>query len=275
MTGSSANAGAREAVAAGPLLQLSRLTVTYRSERGRIAVVDDLGFELGAGESLGIVGESGSGKSQTALAVLGLLPQGAEVDGSIVFDGHELRGQPESVLNRVRGSAIGAVFQNPVASLNPHLRIGRQMSEVLEVHRGMSRAAATAEVRHWLDAVQLADAGRRLTQYPHELSGGMCQRVAIAMALCCRPRLLIADEPTTALDVTTQALLLDLLQHLRRDLRLALLLISHDLGVVAELCDSALVMHRGRMVEQGATERILRAPAHAYTARLVAARPLP
>lgn len=258
-----------------PLLQVSRLTVSYPAGRQRIAVVDDLSFELAAGEALGIVGESGSGKSQTALAVLGLVPGSAHVDGSIVFDGQELRGLPEAALNRVRGRAIGAVFQNPVASLNPHLRIGLQMSEVLEVHQGMSRSAATAEARRWLDAVQIADPARRLRQYPYELSGGMCQRVAIAMALCCRPRLLIADEPTTALDVTTQALLLDLLRQLRRELGLALLLISHDLGVVSELCARALVMRSGRLVEQGVTAQILRAPAHGYTEKLLAARPLP
>lgn len=257
-----------------PLLQVSRLTVSYPAGRHRIGVVDDLSFELAAGEALGVVGESGSGKSQTALAVLGLVPPSARVDGSIVFDGQELRGLQEAALNRLRGSAIGAVFQNPVASLNPHLRIGRQMSEVLEVHEGMSRSAAAAEAQRWLDAVQIADAARRLRQYPHELSGGMCQRIAIAMALCCRPRLLIADEPTTALDVTTQALLLDLLQQLRRELGLSLLLISHDLGVVSELCERALVMRSGRLVEQGVTAQILRAPAHGYTARLLAARPL-
>ncbi len=247
------------------LLEVRGLSVAFGDRR----VVDRLDFVLAPGEALGIVGESGSGKSQAALAILGLSPASAHVDGSIVFDGHELIGLRQRQLNRLRGREIGAVFQNPVASLNPHLRIGLQLSEMLEVHRGMGRAAALAESARLLDAVRVSDPARRLRQFPHELSGGLCQRVAIAMALSCGPRLLVADEPTTALDATTQAQLLDLLLRLRRELRLALLLISHDLAVVGELCEQVLVMQAGRVTEHGATAQVLQAPQQAYTATLV------
>ncbi len=251
------------------LLQVDALCVRY----GPQPVVDDVGFALAAGETLGIVGESGSGKSQTALAVLGLSGAAAQVEGSIRFEGRELLGLRERDRRRLRGSsAISAVFQNPGASLNPHLRLGEQLSEGLRYHLGGSRAAALAEARRLLDAVRVPDASRRLRQYPHELSGGQNQRVAIAMALACAPRLLVADEPTTALDATTQAQLLDLLREQCRERQLALLLISHDLGVVAELCSHALVMRAGRIVDRGPTHRLLSAPGHPYTARLLAAR---
>ncbi|MGB0220468.1 MAG: ABC transporter ATP-binding protein [Sinimarinibacterium flocculans] len=252
----------------GALLQVDALCVRY----GPQPVVDGVGFALAAGETLGIVGESGSGKSQTALAVLGLSDAAAQVEGSIRFEGRELLGLRERDRRRLRGSAISAVFQNPGASLNPHLRLDEQLSEGLRYHRGWSRAAALAEARRLLDAVRVPDASRRLRQYPHELSGGQNQRVAIAMALACAPRLLVADEPTTALDATTQAQLLDLLREQCRERRLALLLISHDLGVVAELCSHALVMRAGRIVDRGPTHRLLSAPGHPYTARLLAAR---
>jgi ABC-type glutathione transport system ATPase component len=252
------------------LLQVQDLVV--RLGRGAPAVVDGVGFELAAGEALGLVGESGSGKSQTALAVLGLSPRGARVEGRVVFDGQPLLGLSERALARVRGRRIGAVFQNPLASLNPHLRIGTQLHEVLTVHRVASGAAAQAECLRLLDAVRIADAPRVLRQYPHELSGGQCQRAAIAIALACRPQLLLADEPTTALDVTTQAQLLDLLRQLRRELGLALLLISHDLGVIAELCERVLVMRGGAVVEQGSVVQLRSALRDAYTAALLAAR---
>ncbi|MEW6166378.1 MAG: ABC transporter ATP-binding protein [Pseudomonadota bacterium] len=251
------------------LLQVQDLVV--RLGRDAPAVVDGVSFELAAGEALGLVGESGSGKSQTALAVLGLSPRGARVEGRIVFDGRPLLGLSERALARVRGRRIGAVFQNPLASLDPHLRIGTQLREVLAVHRVATGAAARAECLRLLDAVRIADAPRVLRQYPHELSGGQCQRAAIAIALACRPQLLLADEPTTALDVTTQAQLLDLLRQLRRELGLALLLISHDLGVVAELCERVLVMRAGAVVEQGSVAQLRAAPRAAYTAALLAA----
>lgn len=256
-----------------PLLAVEHLRVRLPQPVGAPAtVVDDVGFALAHGESLGIVGESGSGKSQTALAILGLSAAGARIDGSIRFEGQEWLGMPEVQRNRLRGAAVAAVFQNPVQSLNPHLRIGAQMAEGLRVHRDLSRAAARSECLRWLDAVRVADPVNRLSQYPHELSGGMCQRICIAMALSCEPRLLIADEPTTALDVSTQAQLLDLLRALKSELRLALLLISHDLGVVAELCERTLVMRRGVGVELGATAQVLGQPQHPYTVTLVASR---
>lgn len=239
---------------------------------GGRAVVDGIDFTLAHGEALGIVGESGSGKSQTALAVLGLCDEQARVCGSVRFDDRELIGMHERELRGLRGAQMAAVFQNPQASLNPHLRIGVQLAEGLRYHLHCSRARAAIEARRLLDAVRIADAPRRLQQYPHELSGGMCQRVALAMALACAPQLLIADEPTTALDVTTQARLLDLMREQCRERGLALLLISHDLGVVSELCGRALVMRAGRVVEHGALNVLLSAPQHPYTAMLLQAR---
>ncbi|MFC4252456.1 ABC transporter ATP-binding protein [Sinimarinibacterium flocculans] len=243
-----------------------------RVHLGARAVVDGIGFALDAGEALGIVGESGSGKSQTALAVLGLCDASARLSGSVQFAGRELIGLRERDLHRIRGAQLAAVFQNPAASLNPHLRIGVQLAEGQQYHLGRSRAAALAEAHRLLDAVRVADAGRRLHQYPHELSGGMCQRVALAMALACEPRLLIADEPTTALDVTTQARMLELIGEQCRERGLALLLISHDLGVVSELCREAVVMRAGQIVERGMSADLLSAPQHPYTAALVEAR---
>lgn len=251
-----------------PLLAVAQLRVDF----GANPVVDGVNFTLAPGQTLGVVGASGCGKTQTALAVLGLLPREAQVRGSVCYDGHELLGMAERQRNRYRGHGIAAVFQNPMASLTPHLRIETQIAEGLRQHHDLPQAAVRAECLRLLDAVRVADAPRRLRQYPHELSGGLCQRVAIAAALACRPRLLVADEPTTALDMTTQAQLLDLLRELQQALRLSLLLISHDLGVVAELCDAMLVMHAGRVVEYGPTAVVLHAPRHDRTARLLAAR---
>jgi ABC-type microcin C transport system duplicated ATPase subunit YejF len=266
-----AGADSRDGVRSEPLLAVEDLRMVF----GAVPVVDGVGFRLAAGQTLGIVGASGSGKTQTALAVLGLLPQAAQVHGSIRYDGVELLGMPERQRNRIRGAGIAAVFQNPLASLTPHLRVETQIAEGLRRHAGLSRAAARAECLRLLDAVRVADAPRRLRQYPHELSGGLCQRVAIAAALACRPRLLVADEPTTALDMTTQAQLLDLLRELQRALGLSLLLISHDLGVVAELCETLLVMRDGQVLESGRAATVLQAPRHAYTAKLLAARNAP
>jgi len=245
--------------------------------RGRAAapvtVLDGVSLSLAAGESLGLVGESGSGKSQTALATLGLLPASAMVEGSIRFDGNELLGLSRRQMDRLRGSRIAMIFQDPMTSLNPSLSIGLQLAEVLEVHRGANRRDALREAARMLDAVRIPDSMRRLQQYPHELSGGQRQRVMIAMALLCKPQLLIADEPTTALDVTIQAQILDLLDELRRELNLALLLITHDLGVVAGHCDRVAVMYAGRIVEAGPSTAVLANPAHPYTAALLASRP--
>jgi len=256
-----------------PLLRVSDLQISYAGARGEVRAVGGLSFELEAGQTLGIVGESGSGKSQTALALLGLQPRTARLQGSVRFEGSELLGLGERALNRVRGRRIGLVFQDPMSSLNPYLTIGSQMAEVLVWHRGLSRSAALAECARMLDAVRIADAGARLRQYPHEFSGGMRQRVLIASALLCRPALLIADEPTTALDMTVQAEILGLLQQLQAELGLALLLISHDLDVVAQVCERVLVMYAGRAVESAAARRLLTAPRHPYTAGLLASRP--
>lgn len=252
------------------LLTVDALRVRHRA----VTVLDGVSFAIAAGESLGLVGESGSGKSQTALAVLGLLPATATVEGSIRFRDEELLGAGRAQLDRVRGSRIAMVFQDPMSSLNPYLRIGVQMAEVLQQHRGSSRAAALHDAARLLDAVRISDPRRRLTQYPHELSGGMRQRVLIAMALLAQPELLIADEPTTALDVTVQAEVLAVLDDLRRDLGLALLLITHDLGVVSGNCERMAVMYAGRIVEAGNTADVLTRPAHPYTAALLATRPV-
>lgn len=237
------------------------------------AIVDGLSFALGAGEGLAVVGESGSGKTQAALALLGLQAAGLRADGSVRFDGEELVGAAPAALRRVRGARVGFVFQDPAASLNPYLTIGLQIAEVLEAHHGLGRAAALDEARRLLEAVRIADAPRRLRQYPHELSGGMRQRAMLAVALAGRPQLLIADEPTTALDATVQQQLVALLRELRRELGLALLLITHDLGLVGELCERTLVLYAGRVMEQGPSERLLSRPTHPYTRGLLRARP--
>jgi oligopeptide transport system ATP-binding protein len=250
-------------------LQVEGLRIEYAG----IAVVDGVSFELAAGDTLGIVGESGCGKSQTALALLGLLPATARIGGSLHLDGRELSGLSERDWNRVRGDRIALVFQDPMTSLNPCLDIGTQMAEVLCLHRGLSRAAALSECERMLDAVRIADAPARLRQYPHELSGGMRQRVLVATALLCRPALLVADEPTTALDATVQAEILDLLQDLQAEFQLALLLISHDLDVIAAVCSRTLVMYAGRVVESAPTRQLLQHPRHPYTAGLLASRP--
>jgi oligopeptide transport system ATP-binding protein len=256
-----------------PLLRVRDLNITYATAQGQRQAVRGVGFDLAAGETLGLVGESGSGKSQTALALPGLLPRAAQLRGSVRFDGAELLGRGEPELNRLRGRRIAMVFQDPMTSLNPHLSIGTQMAETLRWHQGWSRAAALAECARMLDAVRIANAPARLRQYPHEFSGGMRQRVLIAGALLCRPALLIADEPTTALDVTVQAEILDLLGELRRQMGLALLLISHDLDVVAGVCERVQVMYAGQVVEAGPAAQLLAAPRHPYTAALLAARP--
>ena len=255
------------------LLDVRDLDVRFHTDDGVVSAVNGLSFRLGAGETLGIVGESGSGKSQTALAILGLLADNAEVRGQVLFDGEDLLRAPAAARRAVRGRRIGMVFQDPMTSLNPYLRIGLQMAEVLETHQGLGRSAALAEAARMLDAVQVPDSVRRLQAYPHELSGGQRQRVMMAMTLLPRPALLLADEPTTALDVTVQAGLLRLLGELQRDLGLAILFITHDMGVVAEVCTRTLVLYGGQCMEQGTTADLLAAPRHPYTAGLLAARP--
>ncbi|GGC40305.1 ABC transporter ATP-binding protein [Siccirubricoccus deserti] len=230
-------------------------------------------LSVAPGEALGLVGESGCGKSVTWLAALGLLPGKARIGGSVTLHGEELLGASSARLDRVRGGRVAMIFQDPASSLNPVHRIGRQITEALALHRGIGGAAARAEARRLLDQVGIPDAARRLDAYPHELSGGQNQRVMIAMALAGQPELLVADEPTTALDVTIQAQILDLLGALRRETGMALVLITHDLGVVAETCERVAVMYAGRIVETAATARLFADPAHPYTQGLLGALP--
>jgi oligopeptide/dipeptide ABC transporter ATP-binding protein len=255
------------------LLEVSGLDVTFATRDGPVRAVKNLSFRVAPGEVLGIVGESGSGKTQAAMAILGLLADNGRVTGSIGFEGRELTGLPEAELQRVRGARIAMVFQDPMTSLNPYLTIGQQMALVLRQHRGLRGAAARAESLRLLTAVHITDPASRLDMYPHELSGGMRQRVMIATALLCQPALLIADEPTTALDVTVQAQILALMAELRATFGTAILLITHDLGVAAGTCDRLLVMKDGECLEQGPVEACFRRPQTAYTRQLLAAVP--
>jgi peptide/nickel transport system ATP-binding protein len=254
---------------AAPLLQLAGLSVAF----GGATVVHGIDLAIAPGEALGMVGESGCGKSVTWLAALGLLPAKARVGGSVTLGGAELLHASPATLERVRGGRVAMIFQDPASALNPVHRLGRQVQEALRLHRGLGGAAARAEAKRLFDLVGIPDAARRLDAFPHELSGGQNQRVMIAMALAGQPELLIADEPTTALDVTIQAQILDLLQALRRELGMALVLISHDLGVVAEVCDRVAVMYAGRLVEQASAARFFANPRHPYAQGLMAALP--
>jgi peptide/nickel transport system ATP-binding protein len=236
-------------------------------------LVEDVAFSIAQGESLGVVGESGSGKSLTSLAIMRLLPRNLTAAGSVVLDGVDLFRLSESAMREVRGAMIGMIFQEPMTALNPAMRVGDQIAEALRAHKPVSRAEARAEALRLLDRVHIPDARRRIDAFPHELSGGQRQRVGIAIALAPGPKLLIADEPTTALDVTVQAEVLELLGELIADLNMSLLLISHDLGVVASITERTLVMNAGRCVETGLTARVLQKPEEAYTRRLVAAFP--
>jgi peptide/nickel transport system ATP-binding protein len=257
-----------------PLLAVERLDVRFAGPSGPIPAVEGVSFEIAAGETVALVGESGSGKTVTARTVLRLLDPAAHIDGGrVLFDGRDLLQLPEAELRRIRGDQISMVFQEPMTSLNPLHRVGKQVAEVLRLHRGRSRSAAADEAVHLLDRVGIGDAALRARQYPHSLSGGMRQRVMIAMALACEPRLLIADEPTTALDVTVEAQILDLIRERTRESSTAVLLITHDLDVVADMADRILVMHRGRIVESGAAESVLDAPSHDYTRSLLDALP--
>jgi len=255
------------------LLQVENLEVRLRTARGSAAAVRGVSFALDRGETLGLVGESGSGKSMMGLALLGLLPEGAEVSGRIRFDGRELMGLADAELCKLRGDRIGIVFQEPMTALNPLHSVGRQVAEPLLVHRRLTAAVARETAIRLLDRVGLPDAARRFDAYPHQLSGGQRQRVVIAMALACDPDLLIADEPTTALDVTLQRQILDRLAELGDSSGMALLLISHDLGVIAENTQRMLVMYGGSIVESGPTPAVLRRLAHPYSQGLLGARP--
>jgi peptide/nickel transport system ATP-binding protein len=256
-----------------PLLDVTDLTVTLPTAQGRRAALRGVSFTLDRAGTLGLVGESGCGKSLTALALMGLLPDGAEVAGSIRFDGRELTPLDDAALGALRGDRIGMVFQEPMTALNPVHGIGDQIAESLRLHKQMSATAARAEALRLLERVQLPRARERLDAYPHELSGGQRQRVVIAIALACGPDLLIADEPTTALDATIQREVLDLLDELRRDSGMALLLISHNLDVMAARVERLAVMYGGQIVESGPTREVFEQRAHPYTRGLFAARP--
>ncbi len=258
-----------------PLLAVHGLTVTFPSRGRDVAVVDGIDFDLAAGDVLGIVGESGSGKSLTALSILRLIGKpGRIAAGSIQFAGEDLVTKSESEMHRLRGSAISMIFQEPMSSLNPVFTIGDQIMEPLRQHRGLDKRGARRAALEMLQLVEIPDAARRIDEYPHQMSGGMRQRIMIAIALACRPKLLIADEPTTALDVTIQAQILDLLRTLQRDLGMAVILITHDLGVVAEFARRALVMYAGRVVEAAPVGRLFKAPQHPYTQGLLASMPV-
>ena len=256
-----------------PLLEVNNLSVKFRMADSEVTAVNDISFSLERGQTLGIVGESGSGKSQTVLAMMGLLASNGRASGRVRFDGQELLGMPLAALNKIRGNRVAMIFQDPMTSLNPYLTVERQLTEVLEFHRGMSRKAARADALRALDAVKIPDAERRMGMYPHEFSGGMRQRVMVAMALLCEPDVLVADEPTTALDVTVQAQILSLLRDLQRDKGTAIVMITHDLGVVAGLCDEVIVLYGGRVMEQGTAESIFYQPTHPYTIGLLGAVP--
>ncbi|OPZ39968.1 MAG: Oligopeptide transport ATP-binding protein OppD [Synergistetes bacterium ADurb.BinA166] len=249
----------------GPLLEVSDLSVVYRTYEGTVAAVNGLGFSLHRGRTLGLVGESGAGKTTTALSIMGLVPSppGVVESGRIIFDGQDLLRLPEREMKRIRGNRISMIFQDPMTSLNPVLTVGLQISEALAAHQDLSEAEAERRAAEMLERVQIPAA--RYREYPHEFSGGMRQRVVIAMALACNPSLIIADEPTTALDVTIQAQVLELMKSLKEEFATSMIMITHDLGVVGEVCDNVAVMYAGRIVETGSLEQVFSDALHPYT----------
>lgn len=257
------------------VLEVGDLSVQFRTEDGTVSAVDRIALRLKPGEIVGIVGESGCGKSVTAMSLAGLLPPAARVSGSARLAGKELIGAKEAVLRSVRGRDIAYIFQEPMTSLNPVLTVGRQIGEVLEVHEHLSRAKARAKAIELMTLVGIPAAQERVDSYPHEMSGGMRQRVVIAMAVACGPKVLVADEPTTALDVTVQAGILNVLRDLRRELGTAILIITHDLGVIADVADRVVVMYAGRVVESAPVQELFDHPRHRYTVGLLEASPRP
>ncbi|WP_372571614.1 ABC transporter ATP-binding protein [Ruegeria jejuensis] len=257
-----------------PLLSVENLRIELAAREWMVPVVDDLSIYLNAGETLSIVGESGSGKSMTALAVMGLLPSiGRIAQGRILFEGRDMTHMDDASLRAIRGNQISMIFQEPMTSLNPVYTVGEQIAEVLRLHKGLSNQDAWSRAIDLLDAVRIPDVRRRAKAYPHEMSGGQRQRVMIAMALACRPKILIADEPTTALDVTVQAEIFELMRELARETRTATILITHDMGVVAEMANRVVVMYRGEKVEDGEAEAVIQRPQHPYTQTLIASVP--
>ena len=254
-------------------LSVERLRVSFSHRTGSIEAVDRVSLEVARSECVGLVGESGSGKTQIFMAAMGLLGRNAQVSGSVRFEGNELLAADASTLNRVRGSKLTMIFQDPMTSLTPHLQIGTQLAEVVVTHLGMPWKDARSFAGRMLERVHVPEPQRRLNQYPHELSGGMRQRVMIAISLLCEPSLVIADEPTTALDVTIQAQIIELLRAVRGEFGMALVLISHDLAVVAGLADRILVMYAGGVVENAIAEELFRQPRHPYTAELLKCMP--
>ena len=257
------------------LLKVDDLKTQFVTDSGLVRAVDGVTFDVKAGEVVGIVGESGSGKSVTNLSILGLLPkpQGRIAGGSVRFRGDDLVGRSEDELRAIRGNRIAMIFQDPMTSLNPYLRVEEQLAEVVQLHMGLDRQAAVKRSVELLERVGIPDAANRIKSYPHEFSGGMRQRVMIAMALLCDPDVLIADEPTTALDVTIQAQILELLNELRAERGMAIIFITHDLGVVAGMCDRVIVMYAGRIVEEAPTEQLFAEPQHPYTQALLRSVP--
>jgi len=258
-----------------PLLEIRDLKIEFETEEGIITAVDGVNFRVDAGQTLCVVGESGCGKSVTCHAVLQLTPpNGRIVSGEILFEGRDLLALDENMMGAIRGRDITMIFQDPLTSLNPVHTIGAQLAESLILHQGLRRGAALKEAGGLLERVGIADAGRRLKEYPHQLSGGMNQRVMIAMALACRPALLIADEPTTALDVTIQAQILELMLEIQDEMGMAIQFISHNLGVISEVADEVAVMYAGRIVERASTEAIFEEPLHPYTKGLIETVPV-
>jgi peptide/nickel transport system ATP-binding protein len=253
-------------LAGDPLLSVEDLRVEFETEDGVVKAVDGISYEVGRGRTLGVVGESGSGKTVGAMTILGLTrAQGARISGRIVFEGRDLLSLPEPELRKIRGKEIAMIFQDPSTALHPLYRIGAQITEAVRAHQDVTKAQARARAVELLGLVGIPDPGKRVDDYPHEFSGGMKQRAMIAMALVNEPKLLIADEPTTALDVTVQAQILALLERLRGELGMAIVIVTHDMGVVAELADEIAVMYAGRIVETAATEALLKSPEHPYT----------
>ena len=263
----------RQSSPASPLLEVSGLGIELDTHRGPARAVRDVGFSLAQGETLGLIGESGSGKSLTAMALMGLLPQGARTQGSVRLAGQELLTLSDAQMCRIRGQRIGMIFQEPMTALNPVHTIGAQVAEPLRLHKGLSARHAREAALELLHRVGIPQPAQRIDAYPHQFSGGQRQRITIAMALACQPDLLIADEPTTALDVTVQQQILDLIADLVDERGMSLILISHDLGVISQNVDRMLVMYGGMVVESGSTEQVFQHMAHPYTRGLLAARP--